>query len=91
MMAAADCDLPNSGLKNSSDSSCLAHLPLDRPIPGGVLDNRRHGFSDGSMFPLAFVTTPRMMRRGAISYDQSDVTAQYIRYLGMELAVAIHV
>lgn len=76
-MAAIGEETPNS------DPPYLSYLPLDRPIPGGVLETRRHGFSGGSMHPMAYITTPRMVRRGAISYDQSDVTAQYIRFLGM--------
>jgi len=82
-MASVMAELPVSYTGGvDSRSPCLTSLPLDRPIPAYVLGHRRHAFSSGPEDPLAFVSTPRMMRRGAISYEESDVTARYIRFLG---------
>ncbi len=59
----------------------LPRLPLDQHIPTSVLSRRRHAISSGGDSPYS--SKPRMKRRGAISYDNSDACALYIRYLGM--------
>ena len=50
-----------------------------RPSNGLTFARRRH--SKGT-FESPYLSRPRMKRRGAVSYDKSDSTAEYIRYLG---------
>lgn len=66
-------------LSRPSPDSYLTYLPLEEVIPSSILGHRRHAFSGVEVTCMA---TPRMMRRGAVSYEESDVTAQYIRFLG---------
>ncbi len=58
----------------------LPRLPLDQPVPNSVLSRRRHAISSGGDSP--YRSRPRMKRRGAISYDDTDACARYIRFLG---------
>lgn len=68
-------------LREISFASYPSSLPIERSIPTSVLGHRRHAFSSGSGgSPLD--SNPRMMRRGAVSYEETDITAQYIRFLG---------
>ncbi len=67
------------------DVGYLSYLPLDRPIPSSVLEHRRHAFSNAPEGPEPYDSNPRMLRRGAVSYEQSDVTARYIRFLGKKV------
>lgn len=74
--------LRGSGNKGSCKLTSKPSLPIDRIIPASALGLRRHAFSTSEPDPLSYAPSPRMKRRGAISYEESDVTAQYIRYLG---------
>ena len=58
----------------------LPRIKLDQSVPSFVL-GRRHGGSGGNDYVRQ--PAPRMKRRGAISYDVTDASAMYIRYLGM--------
>jgi hypothetical protein len=70
-------DTFHPALKDLDDLPCL---PLDQLIPPSAL-RRRHAISSSADSP-PLVSKPRMKRRGAISYDQTDASAMYIRYLG---------
>ncbi len=59
------------------------YLPLDLVIPSRILGRRRHAISSSSE-PL-FKSIPRMKRRGAISFENDDSNAEYIRFLGRPL------
>ena len=59
----------------------MSRLPLDQQVPSYVLGRRRHAISGGPQSP--YLSRPRMKRRGAISYENSDAAAEYIRYLGI--------
>lgn len=59
-------------------------LPLDQPLPSGVLSRRRHAISGSGDSP--YRSLPRMKRRGAVSYEKTDASALYIRYIAEALA-----
>ena len=77
----------NIAAENQMSSS---YLPLDRAVPSSVLGHRRHAFSGVNLIDPPFISAPRMMRRGAVSYDETDSTAQYIRFLGTGSSTLIH-
>lgn len=60
-------------------------LSIDQPVPSFVLSRRRGAISSqcgGASTDSPYRSQPRMKRRGAISFERDDSTAQYIRYLG---------
>lgn len=59
-------------------------LPLDQSLPSGVLSRRRHAISGSGDSPYRSV--PRMKRRGAVSYEKTDASALYIRYIAEALS-----
>lgn len=90
--AATSCYIPSTSLLDSFHPALkdldmlneLPRLPTDQTVPSYVLSRRRHAISSGGESP--YNSRPRMKRRGAISYDQTDACALYIRYLGEALA-----
>ena len=80
-------DSYNLALKDLDELGDLPRLPLDQAVPLSVLSRRRHAISSGSG-DSPYSSRPRMKRRGAISYDQRDASAMYIRYLG-ELSLSL--
>ena len=93
--AATSCYIPSTSLLDSFHPALkdldmlneLPRLPLDQIVPSYVLSRRRHAISSGGESP--YRSRPRMKRRGAISYDQTDACALYIRYLGKQRAQPI--
>ena len=88
--AATSCYIPSTSLLDSFHPALkdldmlneLPRLPTDQTVPSYVLSRRRHAISSGGESP--YNPRPRMKRRGAISYDQTDACALYIRYLGKQ-------
>lgn len=62
------------------DLTCHFYPAADRPI-----HNQRRLAISGPEVSLGCVSMPRMVRRGAISYNETDATAQYIRFLGKRI------
>jgi len=52
------------------------------PSPGNPYALSRRRQSKSGPLDSPYLSRPRMKRRGAVSYDRSDTTAEYIRYLG---------
>ena len=73
-------DVHSSTMNSANYLSEVPRTKLDRSVSSFVL-RRRHGVSTGNDY--AHQPSPRMKRRGAISYDVTDASAMYIRYLGM--------
>lgn len=83
-MTGVHIKLPNEvATLSKSEEDSMPYLPLDQPVPTYVLGRRRHAISNGAGADLPYRSKPRMKRRGAVSYQTEDATAQYIRYLGM--------
>lgn len=79
----------SSRSQEDSESKMPYSLSLDQAVPSYVLSRRRGAISGqcgGASADSPYCSQPRMMRRGAISFERDDSTAQYIRYLG-ELSV----
>ena len=74
----------SSRLSECEKDQEMPYLPLDQHVPVNVLGRRRHGISSGGS-ESPYRSKPRMLRRGAISYERNDAAAEYIRYLGKAL------
>lgn len=68
------------GLELHGRSSQLCRSSSPRPSNGLTFSRRRYSKSLDS----PYLSRPRMKRRGAISFDKNDATAEYIRYLGKD-------
>ncbi len=63
--------------------SNLPAMNLDTVIPPHVLNRRRHAISSAGLgIESLYSSEPRMKRRNAISYENDDSAAKYIRFLG---------
>ena len=80
MLLKLDVHLPSTN-NSINYLSEVPRIKLDRSVSSFVL-RRRHGVSSGN--DCVHQPMPRMKRRGAISYDVTDASAMYIRYLGRQ-------
>ena len=78
----------SSRLSECEKDQEMPYLPLDQHVPVHVLGRRRHGISSGGS-ESPYRSKPRMLRRGAISYERNDAAAEYIRYLGKALVTTV--
>lgn len=82
-----------NGFENHMNWGYRSSLPVERSIPAYALGQRRHAFSScgpEAEESLPYSSNPRMKRRGAVCYQPSDTTAQYIRFLG-KLTISVQV
>ncbi len=72
-----------TSVQQYSIDSNLPSMNLDTVIPPNVLNRRRHAISStGLGIESLYSSEPRMKRRNAISYENDDSAAKYIRFLG---------